>query len=48
MSRSPKHTIAAVHSVLTGQSGAPQAAAQLERQLIQLTGFRAGPPKTLD
>ena len=35
---------AAVHSVLTGQKGAAQAAAELERQLIQITGFRTGPP----
>jgi trehalose/maltose transport system substrate-binding protein len=38
--------IQAVHSVLTGQRGAPQAAAELEKQLIQITGFRPGPPKT--
>ena len=43
-----KAYIAAVHSVLTGQSGAPEAAAELERQLIKITGFGAGPPKTLD
>jgi trehalose/maltose transport system substrate-binding protein len=36
----------AVHSVLTGQRGAPEAAAELEKQLIQITGFRPGPPKT--
>jgi len=35
----------AVHSVLTGQRGAPEAAADLERQLIQITGFHPGPPK---
>ncbi|HLK63313.1 MAG TPA: extracellular solute-binding protein [Bryobacteraceae bacterium] len=37
--------IDAVHSVLTGQKAAPQAAAELEKQLIELTGFRAGPPE---
>jgi len=37
--------IEAVHSVLTGQRGAPEAAAELEKQLIGITGFRAGPPK---
>jgi trehalose/maltose transport system substrate-binding protein len=35
-----------VHSVLTGQKPAPKAAAELEKQLIEITGFRAGPPKT--
>ena len=35
----------AVHSVLTGESSAPKAAAALEKQLIQITGFRTGPPK---
>jgi trehalose/maltose transport system substrate-binding protein len=35
----------AVHSVLTGQRRAPEAAAELERQLVQITGFRPGPPK---
>jgi trehalose/maltose transport system substrate-binding protein len=34
-----------VHSVLTGEKGAPQAAAELEKQLIKITGFRTGPPK---
>jgi trehalose/maltose transport system substrate-binding protein len=38
--------IAAVHSVLTGQRPAAEAAAGLERQLINITGLRAGPPKT--
>lgn len=36
----------AVHSVLTGQRGAPEAAAELAKQLTQITGFRPGPPKT--
>ncbi len=40
--------IDAVHSVLTGQRGAPEAAAELEKQLIEITGFRAAPPKTAD
>jgi trehalose/maltose transport system substrate-binding protein len=38
--------IQAVHSVLTGQRGAPEAAAELEKLLIQITGFRPGQPKT--
>jgi trehalose/maltose transport system substrate-binding protein len=38
----------AVHSVLAGQRSAPEAAAELEKQLIEITGFRAGPPKTVD
>jgi len=37
---------AAVHSVLIGQKSAPEAAAELEKQLVQITGFRTGPPKT--
>ena len=40
--------IDAVHSVLTGQRGAPEAAAELEKQLIEITGFLAGPPRTAD
>jgi trehalose/maltose transport system substrate-binding protein len=40
--------IDAVYSVLTGQRGAPEAAAELEKQLIEITGFSAGPPKTAD
>jgi len=35
----------AVHAVLTGQKRAPEAAADLEKQLIEITGFRTGPPK---
>ena len=35
---------AAVHSVLSGQKAAPEAAAELEKQLISITGFRPGPP----
>jgi len=38
----------AVHSVLAGQWSAPEAAAELEKQLIEITGFRAGPPQTAD
>jgi trehalose/maltose transport system substrate-binding protein len=36
----------AVHSVLTGELSGPEAAAKLEKQLIEITGFRPGPPKT--
>lgn len=36
--------VSAVHSVLTGQRAAPKAAAELEKQLIRITGFRPGPP----
>jgi len=36
---------AAVHAVLTGNKRAPEAAADLEKQLIEITGFRTGPPK---
>jgi trehalose/maltose transport system substrate-binding protein len=38
----------AVHSVLTGQTGAAEAAARLQNQLITITGFRTGPPKRPD
>jgi trehalose/maltose transport system substrate-binding protein len=34
-----------VHSVLTGERSAPEAAAALEKQLTQMTGFSSGPPK---
>jgi signal transduction histidine kinase len=37
-----------VHSVLDGQSGAPDAAAKLEKQLIEITGFHPAPPRTAD
>jgi trehalose/maltose transport system substrate-binding protein len=40
--------IAAVHAVLTRQKGAQAAGAELEEQLIKITGFRAGPPKRAD
>jgi trehalose/maltose transport system substrate-binding protein len=36
--------IQAVHSVLTGQKTAPQAAAALEKELTRITGFKKGPP----
>jgi hypothetical protein len=36
---------AAVHSVLTGQQKAAEAAAALEQELVTLTGYRTGPPK---
>jgi trehalose/maltose transport system substrate-binding protein len=38
--------ISAVHSVLTGEKDAREAAVELEKQLIQITGFRTGAPKT--
>ena len=38
--------IGAVHSVLTGKKDARKAADELEKQLIQITGFRTGAPKT--
>jgi trehalose/maltose transport system substrate-binding protein len=38
----------AVHSVLAGQKQAPKAAAELEKQLIEITGFSAGPPQLTD
>ena len=40
--------ISTVHSVLTGEKGAPEAAAELEKELVQMTGFRTGPPKSTD
>jgi trehalose/maltose transport system substrate-binding protein len=36
--------IQAVHSVLTRQKSAPDAAAALEKELIRITGFKKGPP----
>jgi trehalose/maltose transport system substrate-binding protein len=38
--------IQAVHSVLTGESSAPMAAAALEKKLVAITGFKTGSPKT--
>lgn len=40
--------IGAVHSVLTGERPAPVAAAELEKQLVKITGFRTGLPQTAD
>jgi trehalose/maltose transport system substrate-binding protein len=37
----------AVHSVLTGQSSAPNAAAALETKLMQITGFSKGRPQPI-
>jgi trehalose/maltose transport system substrate-binding protein len=34
----------AVHSVLTRQKNAPEAAAVLENELVRITGFRKGRP----
>ena len=36
--------IEAVHSVLTGEKGAREAAAELEDELVRTTGFKKGPP----
>jgi trehalose/maltose transport system substrate-binding protein len=36
--------IQAVHSVLTREKGAQEAAAALEDQLVRITGFKKGPP----
>ena len=38
--------IEAVHSVLTGERSADVTAAALEKQLVAITGFKTGPPKT--
>jgi len=37
--------IQAVHSVLTDEKGAPEAAAALEKELVRITGFKKGPPQ---
>jgi trehalose/maltose transport system substrate-binding protein len=37
--------IHAVHSVLTGEKSAPEAAAALENELVGITGFKKGPPR---
>jgi hypothetical protein len=34
----------AVHSVLTGEKRALEAAATLEKELVRITGFKTGPP----
>ena len=36
--------IQAVHSVLTGEKNAPEAAAALENELVHITGFKRGRP----
>jgi trehalose/maltose transport system substrate-binding protein len=36
--------IQAVHSVLTGEKRAPEAAASVENELVRTTGFKKGPP----
>ncbi len=36
--------IQAVHSVLTGEKSASEAAAGLEKELVRTTGFKKGPP----
>ena len=43
-----KAYIDTVHSVLTGQKAAQEAALELEKTLVKITGFRAGPPKIVD
>jgi trehalose/maltose transport system substrate-binding protein len=40
--------IDAVHSVLTGEKSAPEAAADLEKQLVRITGFKIGPVRGTD
>jgi trehalose/maltose transport system substrate-binding protein len=37
--------IHAVHSVLTREKNAPEAAAALEKELVRITGFKKGPPQ---
>jgi len=37
--------IQAVHSVLTGEKSAPEAAASLENELVRITGFKKGLPQ---
>jgi trehalose/maltose transport system substrate-binding protein len=37
-----------VHSVLTGEKPAPEAAAALEKELVRITGFPIGPPLKRD
>jgi trehalose/maltose transport system substrate-binding protein len=37
--------IAAVHSVLTHERSASDAAASLEKELVEITGFKTGPPQ---
>ena len=40
--------IGAVHSVLTGEKTSSVAAAELEKKLVEITGFRKGPPPKRD
>jgi trehalose/maltose transport system substrate-binding protein len=40
--------IRAVHSVLTGGRNASEAAADLEKELVEITGFKTGPPPKRD
>ena len=40
--------IGALHSVLTGERTAPAAAAELEKELMEITGFKRRPPSTWD
>jgi trehalose/maltose transport system substrate-binding protein len=37
--------IQSVHSVLTGEAAAPEAAAALEKELVRITGFKKGTPR---
>jgi trehalose/maltose transport system substrate-binding protein len=39
--------IRTLHSVLAGEKTAPAAAAELEKELMDITGFKRGPPSTL-
>jgi trehalose/maltose transport system substrate-binding protein len=39
-----KAYIQTVHSVLTGEKRAPEAASALEKELVRITGFKKGPP----
>ena len=39
--------IGAVHSVLMGKTSAPQAAAELEKELVGITSFKTGPPSRI-
>lgn len=43
-----KAYIDAVYSVLTGTKRAPEVAAELEKQLVEITGFSPAPPKVAD
>ena len=41
-----KAYMTAVHTVLTGERKATEAAAALEKRLVEITGFKIGPPST--